>query len=76
MAETVGLSREDLFSIFGEARAELCGPEIDSELANSHQIFESEELNEAMRLIQLNIAALIEVIDENNQAIANDLKRR
>lgn len=74
MAKTVGLSREEIFNMFVEARSVIAGPEAMSKLSNFPLMFESEELNEAMKLLESGLIALLEVIDQNNEAIAKNFK--
>jgi len=74
MAEIVGLSREELFKKFVEGRTAMSGQEAMSELANFPEMFESEELNKAMKLLEYGLIALLDIIDQNNEAIANNSK--
>lgn len=74
MAKTVGLSREEIFNMFVEARSVIAGPEAMNKLSNFPLMFESEELNEAMKLLESGLIALLEVIDQNNEAIAKNFK--
>ena len=74
MAKTVGLSREELNDKFGEARLAMFEPEAMRRLSLFPKLYQSEELNEAIKLIEAGFMAILEVINENNKAITKDLK--
>ena len=75
MAKTVGLSREELIDKFGEARLAMFEPEAMRKLSLFPKLFQSEELNEAIKLIEAGLMAILVVITENNEVIAKDLRR-
>ena len=75
MPTTVGLSREELIDKFGEARLAMFEPEAIRRLSLFPKLYQSEELNEAIKLIEAGLQAILIVIYENNEAIAKSLNR-
>ncbi len=71
---TVGLSREELLDKFMEARTIMCQPDAMTGQNLSLNAYQSEELNEAVKLLEVGLMAMLVVINENNKAIAENLK--
>jgi hypothetical protein len=74
MAKAVGLSREQLIQKFEEARIVLTQPEALKGLGAFPKLYKSEELNEAIKLIEAGLMATLIVINQNNEAIAEYLR--
>ncbi len=74
MAKTVGLSPEELINKFNEVRQVMKEPEAMRTLSLFPKLYQSEELNEAVNLIETGLMAILVIINENNEAIAKSLK--